>query len=141
MQDQRLDAAEQKRLKKRLYQRAYAAKYPDRVRASVAKYRAKNPDALREATERYYARRRALGLPRKEPHYNKKTYAYTELPARSGTRWSDQDIRRLFDLTVTDSQLCLELGRSRSAVETMRAKHKDMAPEGWVAKNLSVGRT
>lgn len=133
--------AENQRTRRREYQRAYAAKYPDRVRATQRKYRERNPEAYRDAVHRHRQKRRDAGLPCRSPEVrqraNKRLYAKTVAAVHSGKRWTDQEKRKLFDPALTDSDLCAVLGRSRQSIEVMRSKCRHMAPDGWVPKNTS----
>lgn len=49
-------------------------------------------------------------------------------------KWTDADLRKVWDNNYTDAELARILGRTRWAISQARSRHKHLMPEGYVLR-------
>ena len=49
-------------------------------------------------------------------------------------KWTQEEIEKLYDASVSDRELAVEIGRSIAAIQTKRTQYKGFAPQGWKGK-------
>lgn len=130
------DAAERRREYHRKWRKENAAKHAEKQR----KWRAKNKDAARAIWQRSVKNRtpeqKKLHMGFGHKYRDEKNLGWWQVPRRQ-QRWSDEEVKAIFNRDRTTAQIAEDIGRSYKAVLKARKRYCHCAPFGWSSVNES----
>lgn len=97
-------------------------------RLRVDKQRKNNPSGIKlsrvkyQRTEKFRKVHRVL---------TRRRYIKTRYAMRHHKPWSEYEVSKIFDTSLTGMELCSLLDRSLAAIEKARVRYKDVAPLGY----------
>lgn len=66
--------------------------------------------------------------------YRQQYREQTSSAPKHKARWTVEEVREAFNLSLTDTEIAKRLDRSMQAVSSARLRHPELAPPGWRAK-------